>query len=116
MDDLMGYVVVVFIILGISYGLVRQIKNTLSIRKDNKTSFSNYKKSLLGNYIACMSLLGFLISYILNVLVGLQIIVSNSITSVSTVISCFVFILVLIITKLFIIPKNQQIIKSIKTR
>ncbi|WP_419962323.1 hypothetical protein [Psychrobacillus sp. BM2] len=108
MDDLIGYVVVVFIILGISYGLVRQIKNTLNIRKVNKTSFSNYNKSLLSNYIACMSPLGFLISYIFNVLVGLQIIESKSITSVSTGISCFVFILVLIITKLFIISKNSN--------
>lgn len=108
MDDLIGYVVVVIIILGISYGLVIQIKNTMDTRKVNKTRFSNYKRSLLGNYITCMSLLGFLISYILNVLVGLQIIESKSITSDSTVISCFVFILVLIISKLFIIPKNSN--------
>ena len=108
MDDLIGYVVVVFILVGISYGLVIQIENTMNIRKADKTSYSNYKKSLWGNYIDCMSHLGFLISYLLNVFVGLQIIESNSITSDGTGMSCFVFILFLIINKIFIIPKNRH--------
>lgn len=56
MVDEIGYVVVVFFIIGLTYGLVKQVQHTLTIQKFDKTD----------------SLLGFLISYLLNVFVALQ--------------------------------------------
>lgn len=72
MVDEIGYVVVVFFIIGLTYGLVKQVQHTLTIQKFDKTDSPHYRRSLLGNYLTCVSLLGFLISYLLNVFVALQ--------------------------------------------
>jgi hypothetical protein len=108
MDDVIGYVVVGFLISGFTYGLVRQIKHTLTIRKANKTEVSNYSRTLFGNYITCLSLFGFLFSYMLNILVAMRIIQSNILTSNYTAFSCFVFLLVLLIAKFGVIPKSRK--------
>ncbi|MCJ8007249.1 hypothetical protein ACFFF5_07065 [Lederbergia wuyishanensis] len=108
MDDVIGYVVVVFLIIGCIYGLVRQIQHTLTIQKSNKTFVPNDNKSLFGNYLISVSLLGFLISYILNVLVAMQIIKLSIITADNTAISCFIFLLVLLIAKFGVLPKNHR--------
>lgn len=55
LDEIIGYVVVVFLITGFTYGFVRQIQHTLTIRKANKTAVSNYRRTLIGNYITCLS-------------------------------------------------------------
>lgn len=90
LDEIIGYVIVVFLITGFTYGFVRQIQHTLTIRKANKTAVSNYRRTLFGNYITCLSFCGFLISYMLNVLVAMRIIQSNILTSNNTIFSCFV--------------------------
>ncbi|MBS4199174.1 hypothetical protein KHA93_05835 [Bacillus sp. FJAT-49732] len=108
MDDVIGYVMVVFLIIGCKYGLVRQIQHTFTIQKSNKTVVPNYKKSLFGNYLICVSFLCFLISYILNVLVAMQIINLSMITSDNTGFSCFIFLLVLLIAKFGVLPKNRR--------
>ena len=108
MDDVIGYVAVAFLIIGCIYGLVRQIQHTLTIQKSNKTVVPKYKRSLFGNYLMCVSLFGFLISYILNVLVAMQIIKSSIITSDNTGFSCFIFLLVLLIAKFRVLPKNRR--------
>ncbi|WP_039043619.1 hypothetical protein [Sporosarcina sp. ZBG7A] len=108
LDEIIGYVVVVFLITGFTYGFVRQIQDTLTIRKANKTAVSNYRRTLIGNYITCLSFGGVLISYLLNVLVAMRIIQSNILTSNNTGFSCFVFLVVLLIAKFGAIPKSRK--------
>ncbi|VDG97672.1 Uncharacterised protein [Lysinibacillus sphaericus] len=108
LDEIIGYVVVVFLITGFTYGFVRQIQHTLTIRKANKTAGSNYRRTLFGNYITCLSFGGFLISYMLNVFVAMRIMQSNILTSNNTIFSCFVFLVVLLIAKFGVIPKSRK--------
>ncbi|WP_017380497.1 hypothetical protein [Paenisporosarcina sp. TG-14] len=114
MDDSIGYVMVVFVIIGTTYGLVRQIQHIMTIQRLRKTDLSNYKRTLIGYYLESVSLLGFLISFTLNVLVGIQIIQSNLVTSDKTVLSCFIFLGIFLITKLIVIPKNSKQHKLLK--
>ena len=114
MDDSIGYVMVAFIIIGITYGLVRQIQHIMNIQQDNKTDLSNYKRSFFGYYLACGSLMGVLISYILNALIGMQIIQSSLVKSDKTALSCFIFLGVFLITKLVVIPKSRKQHKLLK--
>ncbi|MGE7933914.1 hypothetical protein [Viridibacillus arvi] len=111
MDDVIGYEVIVFLILVFTYGLVIKVQHTLTFQKANTTDVSNYRRLLFGNYVMSVSFFGFLISFILNVLVALQIIQLNFITSDNTGFSSFVFLMVLLIAKfgvIPIIPKNRQ--------
>ncbi|MFE6168604.1 hypothetical protein ACFVP8_12160 [Viridibacillus arvi] len=110
MDDVIGYVVIVSLILVFTYGLVIQVQHTLTFRKANTSDVSNYRRLLFGNYVMSVSFFGFLISFILNVLVALQIIQLNFITSDNTGFSSFVFLVVLLIAKFGVIPipKNRQ--------
>ena len=105
MVDVIGYVVVMLLIIGFTYGLVKQVQHTLIIQKANKSGVSNYRRLLFGNYLTCVSSLGFLVSYTLNVLVAMQIIQLNLLTSDNTGFSCFVFLLILLIAKFRVIPK-----------
>lgn len=108
MIDLIGFVLVAFIMINITYRLVRQIQYIMIIQKGNNVGISNYRRTLFGNYLAGGLLLGFLISFILNVLVATQIIQSSIVRSDNTALSCFIFLLVFILTKSLIIPKNRN--------
>ncbi|MGF9975858.1 hypothetical protein [Viridibacillus arvi] len=108
MVDVIGYVVIMLLIIGFTYGLVRQVQHTLTIQKDNRPDVSNYRKLLFGNYLTCALFLGFLVTYILNVLIAMQIIKLNLLTSYNTSFSCFVFLLILLIAKFGVIPKNRK--------
>ncbi|MEK4760846.1 hypothetical protein MHH85_11370 [Viridibacillus sp. FSL E2-0187] len=116
MADVIGYVVIVLFILVFTYGLVIQVQHTLTIQKANTSDVSNYRRLLFGNYVTSLSFFGFLISYILNVLVALQIIQLNFITSDNTGFSCFVFLVVLLIAKFGVIPipKKRKRIELLK--
>lgn len=102
MNDTIGFTVVAIFVLGSTYGFIKQVQHTLTIQRDNKSN----KRLLFGNYLTSISFLGFIISYILNVLVGMQVIQSNSITSNSTGFICFLFIAVLLISRYKITPKH----------
>ncbi|VDG97730.1 Uncharacterised protein [Lysinibacillus sphaericus] len=106
MEEGIGFTVVVLLVIGFSFGLVKQIQHTLNLQKANKTD--NYKRLLFGNYLACITFAGFLVSYVLNVTVAMQIIKSITITSNSTSVSCFIFLLLVLITKFGIIPKTPK--------
>ncbi|REB10093.1 hypothetical protein DVB69_04620 [Sporosarcina sp. BI001-red] len=97
-----GFTVVALLVIGFSYGLVKQIQHTLSIRKANKTA--NYKRTLFGNYLTCISFAGFLVSYVLNVSAAK----SSMITSNGTSASCFIFLMVILIAKFGITPKAPK--------
>lgn len=77
MYDIVGVLIVAFLIIGFTYGFVRQIQHNIVIQKADKTYVPNYRRSLIGNYLTSISFLGFLISYILNILVATQIIQSS---------------------------------------
>lgn len=106
MNEGIGYVVVALLIIGFTYGLVKQVQHTIAVQNSNKTV--NYKRTLLGNYLTCISFAGFLISFILNVSVAMQIIQSGAITSNNTSASCFMFLAILLIAKFGITPKKPR--------
>ncbi len=106
--EVIGYAIVMFLIICFTYGLVRQIQHTLSIQKANETAIYKYRRTLVGNYIVCVSFLGFLISYVLNILVAIPIIQSTILTSDTTALSCFLFLVVLLIAKFGVIPKKHK--------
>jgi hypothetical protein len=106
MDDGIGFVVVILLIIGFSYSLIKQIQHTLSIQKADKTA--NYKRLLLGNYLTSIAFAGFMVSFTLNISVALQTIKSSMITSNGTSISCFIFLVVLLIAKFGITPKAPK--------
>jgi dihydroxyacetone kinase len=106
MNEGIGYVVVVLLIIGFVYALVRQIKHTLAVQNSDRTV--DYKTSLFGNYLTCIAMAGFLISFVLNLVVSMQFMQSSMITSNNTSASCFIFLAVLFIAKFTIVPKNPK--------
>jgi len=108
MDEFIGKIIMFIFICGFIYGLIRQIKYTLTIQKADKSALPKYSRLLIGNYLMCISFLGFIISFLLNVFVGLQIIRLSEfyLTSNTTCLSCFVFLLTLLIAKFLIIPRT----------
>ncbi|WP_062106826.1 hypothetical protein [Bacillus niameyensis] len=101
MDEMFGYAFVFLLISGFSYGLIKQIQYTIHLRK----VASNDKRRLYGNYLYCFSFAGFLIYFTLNVT---AIIPSTVVTSESTGLACFIFLIILIIAKYKIIPKSLE--------
>ena len=108
MVDEFDFVVVVLLIIGLTYGFVKQIHHTLTFQKSHKTDSPQYRRTLFGNYLICVSYFGFLSSYILNIFIALQMIQSTMISSENTSFSCFVCILVLLIVKFGVIPKSLK--------
>lgn len=113
MDEVIGYLVVSFFIFGGAYALIRQIQHITKIRKLTKTA--KYRRLMIGNYISCLAIAGFLISFVLNVLVNVQFIHSHIVTSKTTSLGSFIFIMVLLISEFVITPrknnKNQLTVK-----
>ncbi|HWI47847.1 MAG TPA: hypothetical protein VNU45_06425, partial [Rummeliibacillus sp.] len=83
---------------------VKQLQHTITIKK---TVGSKFNRLLVGNYLTSGTLFGFIISFLLNILVGLQIIQSNSITSDTTGFACTLFLLGFFIAKFLVIPKDK---------
>src|SRR5690606_11109433 len=100
--DVIGYLVVTIFVLGVSYGLLLQTKHLLNMKK-NKTNTKS-SRLWLCSCLRCFSIAGFLISFLLNILVHLQLIHSYFITSNSTNIFCLVFLTAFIIAKYIITP------------
>ncbi|MCP3032314.1 hypothetical protein LF817_13280 [Halobacillus sp. A1] len=106
MNELIGYLGVGLLIIGFVYALVRQTKHTLDLLNSDKTV--DYKRSLLGNYLTSIAMAGFLISFVLNLVVSMQFMQSSIITSNNTSASCFIFLTILFIAKFTIVPKNPK--------
>lgn len=103
MNDTIGYAVVILFIIGSTYGLIKQLQLTMNIQRNHKLD----RRLVIGNYLTSISFAGFIISFVLNVLVALQAIQSCTITSNNTSVSCGFFLLVLLISRFGIIPKNH---------
>lgn len=106
MDEEVGWLVVLLMILTMMFCLVRQIYDTWSLRKSHVTF---PKRTWVGRFLMCGSLFGLLISYVLNILVALQLVISNLITSNSTNLGCFLFLAIYFIAKFGIIKRAEDI-------
>ena len=95
--------IVALFILGSTYGLIKQLQLTMNIQRNNKSD----RRLVIGNYLTSISFAGFIISFVLNVLVAIQVIQSNTITSINTSVSCSFFLLALLISRFLITPKNH---------
>jgi hypothetical protein len=108
-EAIIDFLIAVMLIIGFTYGLIRQFRHCVSIRNGNKSEY-HYKRVLIGNYLICLSYSGFLFSYILNSLLSSRIIPASFITSDNTSFCCFGFLAILLIAKFGIIPKeNEQV-------
>ncbi len=103
MNDTIGYAIVALFIMGSTYGLIKQLQLTMNIQRNNKSD----RRLVIGNYLTSISFAGFIISFILNVLVAIQVIQSSTITSNNTSVSCVFFLLVLLVSRFLITPKNH---------
>lgn len=103
--DVIGFLVVTIFIIGVSYSLVFQIQQLLTVKHNDKTP--QYRRLMFAHYLTCFSIVGFLVSFILNVLVYLQFIYSQLVTSNSTNISCLIFFLMLFTSKFVITPRTN---------
>lgn len=106
MDEVIGYLVVSIFIFGGIYGLILQVQHTMVIRKLTKNA--KYKRLVIGNYISCLAIAGFLLFFILNVFVNMQLIQSQIVTSNATSIGCFIFIVMLLFSKFVITPRDRN--------
>lgn len=104
MVDKIEYLIIILFIIGLTYGFVKQLHHTMTIKKMVRYK---YKRLLIGNYLSSVTLFGFIISFILNVLVALQIIQTNSITSDTTGFGCTLFLLGFFIAEFLVIPKRK---------
>ncbi len=104
--DLIEFLGVGIFISLISYGLFLQIQHLLTIRKNEK--YAKNRRLMLGNYLTCFSIAGFLTSFILNVFVYLQLIHSYIVTSISTNTFCLIFLFAIITSKFLITPRDTK--------
>ena len=106
MDEQIGWLVVLLMIFTIMFCLVRQIYDTWILRKLKEII---PKRTWLGHLLMCGSLFGLLVSYVLNILVAMQLAVSNLMTSNSTNLGCFLFLAIYFIAKFGIIKRAGDI-------
>ncbi|ENH98465.1 hypothetical protein J416_00125 [Gracilibacillus halophilus YIM-C55.5] len=107
--DIIGYMMVSIFIFGVLYGFVLQIQYLLTIKQNEKLSVN--RRLLYGHYLTCISMAGFLVTFILNILVSLEMIHSQIVTSHSTNIICLIFLFVLFTAKFIITPRNYSALK-----
>lgn len=107
MDELIGKVVVFAIVLLLTFATIRQFSYTKSL-KDLKGN-PLYSKQLKRKHILLtVSLFGILLSYTLNICIGLNIISGLSFLSDITAKAMFLSIIVYFYTKYVMKPHRQQ--------
>ncbi|MGE7983376.1 4-aminobutyrate aminotransferase [Solibacillus sp. NPDC093137] len=100
MDDMIGFAVVGIIIAGLTYALIKQIKETK--HSGNGIGSPLYRKQLARkNKVMTVALIGVIVFYTLNILsvIASSIPVSNSFTVLGTFLSFFVYFFARIIMK-----------------
>lgn len=107
MVEWLGYVLVGLIIACFGYALFLEIKSIQDLRLD-KTTVHEYKRTIIGHYLTCFALAGFLISYVLNVLVALEFFETAGLTSDNTGFSCTIFIVLLFVIRFGVLPKQAN--------
>lgn len=100
MENLFEYLIIGAVFTLLTYGLIMQIQQTISIQKTNKRLVYKHKRTLIGHYVTSISFLGFFTFLMLNI--------TNILPSNYTVISCFMFLVIFLIAKFGIIPKKYD--------
>lgn len=98
MQEIIGYTIVVLLITGIVYSLIKIVQQIIVLKQtQNKAK----KKRVLNHYyLMTIALVGFLLSFVLNIIVYMGVIRSSIITGNATAISCFIFLMIFLIAKL----------------
>ena len=108
------WIFVVFIILGVVYTLINQVRSTTKYRKRIGEKTQNYKKAFFWSILACVSLTGFLVSYVVNITIrfqqvtGTALIPTQTTTSNTSVLGCFIFLLLFIATKSIVVSGRSR--------
>lgn len=105
MDDSIGYLIVGILVVGFTYGFAMQLQQLLLLRKDNETI---QKRVLYGSYLRCIAYAGFLSTYILNILVGAQLVPNAFFTGNNTSLGCVLFLVVLVVATLVVDPNKPK--------
>ncbi|ART75661.1 hypothetical protein B4U37_06300 [Sutcliffiella horikoshii] len=93
---MIGYFIVLWLIIGFIFIFASANKK------------SSTKRTLFGNYLFFTSLVGFLISFILNILIYFEFIKEGLFTGNNTANSCTAFIVVALIAKYLIVRENNN--------
>lgn len=115
MDDIIGTIVVFFIILALIYALLKQVRYTKWIGNNIDNPFLR-KKIKRNNKIMTFSLFGVLIFYIINISIAFDIMSEKYITSSFSSIGIIVSFIIYIVAKFFIKPKSLNQSKNLKIR
>ncbi|OZS77302.1 hypothetical protein CF394_12165 [Tetzosporium hominis] len=97
----MTNVFLVILLVGFTYGLVKQIKYTIDL-KENRNTIKN-KRKIIGNIMFTFFYSVFLITYVLN-LINLQTLVQYNELILQL---CFISVLFALVSKFLITPKRN---------
>ena len=100
------FIVVAVFITGVTYGLILQLQKTLELKNSGRTD--EKRRVLIGNVLVLVAHAGFLISFILNVLVYLRLIYSQTLTSEITNTGCLIFLIMYMISKYAARPEKPE--------
>ena len=98
----------ILFIAGFAYGLIVQIKKSLFIVKSVSWHTTSNKRVIFGNHLYTLTLAGFVLSLIVNLLVFNQYIPQPHGTANTASLSAFVCLLGMFIAPLGIMPKEQD--------
>ncbi|WP_340372259.1 hypothetical protein [Peribacillus sp. FSL E2-0218] len=107
-EAIMDYLLAFFLVVGFTYGLFRQMGQCVRIRGGKGNGHASYRRIVIGNDLACLSYAGFLVFYMLNLLLGLRMMPAGIFTSENTSFSCFSFLALFLIAKFGVIPKEVK--------
>ena len=120
MEDFAGYIFVALTLVGFGYALFWQIRDAVEVHRSTKWNVNAAKRKLIANYLMAVSLVGFLVSYMLNIAVGTllhvrpDVLQHAQINSDMTAFACFSFLTIYLISRFAIVPKeeeNQRLLK-----
>src|SRR5690625_3551412 len=100
MEGLYAYFLVIAVFILLSYGLMKQIKQTITIQTSDKRLVYRYKRALIGNYVTSISFLIFSILLMLNI--------TNTLYQNHTALTSYVFLVILLISKFGVTPKLEK--------
>lgn len=104
MESLHEYLLAAVMVILLAYGLIKQIQQTITVKKSNKRMMYKYKRALIGNYVTSISFIGFSVSLMLNI--------TNTLSQNATALTSFSFLAILLIAKFGVTPKQQDLLFS----
>ncbi|MFJ7850293.1 hypothetical protein ACIQXR_15855 [Peribacillus sp. NPDC097224] len=111
MSEGMDYLITGILVIAFTCGFAMQLQQLLLLRKHNETI---QKRVLYGSYLRCIAYAGFLSTYILNILIGAQLVPNAFFTENNTSLGCILFLLVLVFATLVVGPNKPKRLKKEK--